>query len=418
MRIGYFTNQYPAPSHTFIRREIAALEARGHEVDRYAIRPSAVALKDADDLSEARLTRHLLRAGIVAFLTASLQALFYHPRGLVAAFASALRLARGARNGYLKHLICLGEAILLARWCRDDGIAHLHVHFGTNPAAVAAIAHEISGTPFSFTVHGPEEFDRPEELGLSRKAEKAAFVVAISSFGRSQLMRWIPAEDWQKIHIVPCGIDEDYRREPASEPSTEFRLVNIGRLCEQKGQMLLVEAAARLRDAGVAFQLVLVGGGPLKEELERTITRLSLEKTVILAGWLSQDEVRREITRARAMVLPSFAEGLPVVLMETMALMRPAISTYVAGIPELLTPETGWLVPAGDVESLADAMRTALTASEQELARMGMAGRRRVLEHHDIAVSAERLEGLFAVSQKTRSPAKRPLPAGATVQAV
>lgn len=406
MRIGYFTNQYPAPSHTFIRREIAALEARGHDLLRYAVRQYAGELKDCDDLLESVKTSHILASGPLLILTGCARTFLSNPSGVARAFGSAMRFAQVSKRGYLMHLIYLMEAIILARWCVRDRIEHLHVHFGTNPATVAALACEITKIPFSFTVHGPEEFDRPEDLDLGRKTSKASFVVTVSSFGRSQLMRWASPEHWEKIKVVHCGIDDRYREEQHADLSVEQRLVCVGRLTEQKGQMLLIQAAARLRKTGMDFKLVLVGDGPLRSDLEEEIERLSLQEIVILTGWLPQKAVRDEMARARATVLPSFAEGLPVVLMESMALKRPAISTYVAGIPELVTPENGWLVPAGDIPALADAMGSALAASREELVRMGNAGRQRVLDRHDIAQSAALLDVLIASVAKTSIPQK------------
>jgi colanic acid/amylovoran biosynthesis glycosyltransferase len=401
MRIGYFTNQYPAPSHTFIRREIVALEERGHDLRRYAIRQYKGELKDRDDLLEAVKTSHILAIGLLHILIGCARTILSNPSGVARAFTSAMRFASVSKRGYLMHLIYLMEAITLARWCARDRIDHLHVHFGTNPATVAALACEISQIPFSFTVHGPEEFDQPEDLDLGRKTSKASFVVTVSSFGRSQLMRWASPELWEKINVVHCGIDDCYREERYSDVSLEPRLVCVGRFAKQKGQMLLIQAADRLRNKGINFKLILIGDGPLRPDLEAEIERLSLREIVTLTGWLPQQALRDELARARAMVLPSFAEGLPVVLMESMALKRPAISTYIAGIPELVTPENGWLVPAGDIPALADAMGSALAASGEELVRMGNAGRRRVLDRHDIARSAALLDVLITSAIKT-----------------
>ena len=163
------------------------------------------------------------------------------------------------------------------------------------------------------------------------------------------------------------------------------RLVCVGRLCEQKGQLLLVEAARRLAAQGIEFELVLAGDGELRSEIEALIGRYKLQDRVRITGWISGDEVREQILAARALVLPSFAEGLPIVIMEAMALKRPVISTFVAGIPELVHPgEHGWLVPAGDVEALADVMRACLETPVETLVRMGEAAHKRVLERHSV----------------------------------
>ncbi|WP_245450589.1 glycosyltransferase [Neorhizobium sp. SOG26] len=396
MRIAYFTNQYPAPSHTFIRREITALEERGHSIRRYAVRPFKGELKNPEDLREAANTRQLLKTAPGSAALSLIRVLCMRPASFFRAAASAFSFGRGSEGRLLVHLAYLAEAAILADWCLREKIEHLHVHFGTNPATVAVFAHQICGVRFSFTVHGPEEFDRPEALSLYEKIRVSSFVVAVSSYGRSQLMRWAKSADWKKICVVRCGLDEQYLRDRTVSSATGKRLVCIARLSEQKGHLLLVQAAAQLKAENLDFELVLVGDGPLRLEIEEQVKHLGLSDTVKLTGTLSQDDVRAEILKAKALVLPSFAEGLPVVLMESLALSRPVIATYIAGIPELVRPDNGWLVPAGDVEALVGAMREALLASDMELLRKGDAGRRLALEKHNVSNSAAVIERLMA----------------------
>jgi colanic acid/amylovoran biosynthesis glycosyltransferase len=318
------------------------------------------------------------------------------PRRFARALAEVWRLGRNSERGVLIHLIYLAEACVLRKWTQQDGIAHLHVHFGSNSTAVAMLCRLLGGPPYSFTVHGPEEFDRPVSLGLGQKIRHAAFVVSICSFGRSQLWRWAEVRDWGKVHVVHCGLDESFLGAPPSPPSAAPRLINIGRLTEQKGQLILVEAAARLRAQGRDFEVVLIGGGPLREAIEERIRRLDLGAHVRLAGWMTGPQVRQELLASRGLVLPSFAEGLPVVIMEALALRRPVISTYVAGIPELVrTGETGWLVPAGDVEELVEAMVQLLDAPIDQLERMGRAGAERVTRDHNISSEVHKLLDLI-----------------------
>jgi glycosyltransferase involved in cell wall biosynthesis len=174
------------------------------------------------------------------------------------------------------------------------------------------------------------------------------------------------------------------------------RLICVGRLCEAKGQLLLIEAAARLIRAGIECELVLAGDGPLRGEIEALIKRLDLGSRVRITGWISSNRVRAEILAARALILPSFAEGLPVVLMEAMALHRPVLSTYVAGIPELVIPgENGWLFPAGSIEELVKAMASCLSADTEELSRMGASGYARVMARHSIERESAKLADLL-----------------------
>jgi len=411
LKIAYLVNQYPQTSQSFIRREIEALEARGRPVLRYTLRAVDQPLVDAGDRAERDRTRAVLGVGGGGLALA----LAREAAGRPSAFARALRLAVGlgrpSERGVGVHLIYLAEACVLRRWLAEAGVGHVHAHFGTNSTAVAALCRALGGPPFSFTVHGPEEFDSPRALGLGTKVRLASFVAAISEFTRSQVYRWADHADWPKVHVVRCGLDPSYLDGPGPEPpSATDRLACVGRLAEQKGPLLLVEAAGRLRDRGVEFRLTLVGDGPMRGEVERLIGRLGLGDRVRLAGWMSKAEVRRELIDSRAMVLPSFAEGLPVVLMEALALGRPVITTYVAGIPELVVPgESGWLVPPGSVDDLAEAMASALAASPSELARMGRIGSARVAARHDAAAEALKLAALIDGRAAPADPAPRHL---------
>jgi glycosyltransferase involved in cell wall biosynthesis len=259
------------------------------------------------------------------------------------------------------------------------------------------LCHALGGPPYSFTVHGPEEFDKATAIALEEKIKRAAFVVAISSFGKSQLYRWCDRNQWSKIHEIHCGVDDLFLKPPHIPVPDQPRLVCIGRLCEQKGHLLLVEAAGRLGAEGLTFRLVLVGDGPLRTQIQAMIAQLGLQDHIEITGWASNSEVQQHILASRAMVLPSFAEGLPVVVMEALALSRPVISTYVAGIPELVEPDTcGWLVPPGSVEALTAAMRAALQLPVEKLEQMGRAGAERVAQRHDAALEASKLAVLFS----------------------
>jgi glycosyltransferase involved in cell wall biosynthesis len=286
---------------------------------------------------------------------------------------------------------------VLRRWLADSGSQHVHAHFGTNSTMVALLCRMLGGPPYSFTVHGPEELDKPEALSLTEKIGAAAFVVAISSFGRSQLYRWCRVDQWPKIRVVRCGVDETYIDAESTPVPDVTRLVCVGRLCEQKGQQLLVEAIGRLVAGGVDVELVLAGDGEMRPEVEQAIATHGVTRQVRITGWVDSDQIVDELRAARALVLPSFAEGLPVVIMEALALGRPVLTTYIAGIPELVTPEVnGWLVPAGSVDALVGALRELLATDSATLTEMGARGRERVLEAHDAKKSAAFLAQLFA----------------------
>ncbi len=384
MKVAYFTNYYPAVSHTFIRREIAGLEAKGAEIHRFSVRRYPEELVDQDDIAEAERTTVILDYGTLSLLQTALGVAIGKPVRFGKALLASMRMGLRSDRGLLRNLAYLLIACKLLLLLTRSGCRHLHVHFGTNPTAVAYLCGILGGPPYSFTVHGPDEFDRPWALSLTEKIEGAAFVVAISSFGRSQLYRQCSLGHWPKIKIVRCGVDQGFIDANTPPIADRPRLVCVGRLCAQKGQLLLIQATARLRDAGVTLELILVGDGEMRPEVEALVREYRLEDVVKITGWASGDEVRNYLSSSRALVLPSFAEGLPVVIMEALALGRPVLTTYVAGIPELVEPNRcGWLVPAGSIDVLADAMREVLTTPVSRLTELGQEGRRRVLALHD-----------------------------------
>jgi colanic acid/amylovoran biosynthesis glycosyltransferase len=395
MRIAYFTNQYPAVSHTFVRREICAVESLGVTVLRYALRPGHN-LVDPEDQKEKTQTRYILGAGAGELVRSCAAALLTRPLALIRTTVLAIKIGWRSDRGILRHLGYMVEAAVLAQWCRRDAIQHVHAHFGTNSAAIAMLASQLSGIPYSFTAHGPDEFERATLLSLDVKLEHAAFVVCVSQFGRSQYMRWTRPDLWQKIVVVHCGLDRSFFDGQLHPPSAASRFICVGRLSEQKAQVVLVAAVRRLRDEGIHCEVVLAGDGPMRNRLENQIREAGLESQVTITGWLSGDRVKAEILAARALILPSFAENMPVVIMEALALGRPVISTYIAGIPELVKPqESGWLVPAGDEIALAKVIRGVLDSSVERLATMGALGRVHVVEQHDSLKEAIKLKSLF-----------------------
>jgi glycosyltransferase involved in cell wall biosynthesis len=379
VRIAYLVNQYPKISHTFIRREIAALLAEGIQIFRYSIRSSPETLVDPRDQAEALETQVLLGDSKMRVLTALVTTALARPLRFYCALRTTIRLARRSDRGVFRHLAYLAEACLLSRLLARQAIRHVHAHFGTNSATVAMLTHELGNISFSFTAHGPEEFDKAEQWSLGEKIEKAAFVVGVSHFGRSQLYRQCEHRLWGKIHVVHCGVDGDHLDPDTSPIPHAGKLVSVGRLSEQKGQLLLVEALGQLRRQGLRVELDFVGDGELRSQLERAIAEQGLSDSVKIIGWADGETVRHILDACSAFVLPSFAEGLPVVIMEAMARGRPVLSTYVAGIPELVQPgQNGWLVAAGSADELANAVREVVTTPLEVLAEMGRNGRARI----------------------------------------
>ncbi len=395
MRIAYLINEYPKVSHSFVRREIDAVERLGVEVDIYSIRPWSTDLADPADKSHADRTTVLYdtESDLAAAMAAEARG---NARRLRATTSFAMRCARGSEKSAAHWSAYVAEAARLRQAFEARPVDHVHAHFGTNPAAVAMLCRQLGGPSYSFTVHGPEEFDRQVGLTLGEKIAHAAFVVGISSFGRSQLLRLAPPGRRDDIHVIHCGLDPTFLDAPTRPIADSPTFVTVGRLSEQKGHWVLIDAARQLRDRGVDFSLVLVGDGELRPEVEAAIRDNDLDDVVHITGWASEAEVREALLDARALVLPSFAEGLPVVIMEALALQRPVVSTFVAGIPELVKPDVcGWLVPAGDSDRLATAMKDVLDAAPATLDEMGRAGAARVAADHDVDIEAARLVKLF-----------------------
>lgn len=395
--LGYLTSAYARASDTFIRGEVHQLRKIGFTVHTFSIRraePEQV-VSEAVRQEQAN-TEYLLDGSKSHLLRGALETAVADPRRFFRAIALAQRCSPPGIKARVWHLAYVIEAAFLAGRLKAKGVQHLHNHIGENSATVAMLAAGMAGIPFSLTIHGPGEFDHPMEIALGEKIRRSAFVAAISSFGRSQLWRWCAADQWHKIHIVHCGVDESFLVQAPSAPPDHPRLVSIGRLSEEKGQLLLVEAAAAVARDGTPFELVLIGDGPMRAQLETAIKRSGLTGIVHLAGWMDSDAIRKELIASRALVMPSFAEGLPVVIMEALGLGRPVLSTAIAGIPELVRDGiNGWLVPAGSVSELADGIRRVLRTPPAELQRMGHAGSEAVAREHNAAIEAKKLAELF-----------------------
>lgn len=394
-RIAYLTTQYPSVSHTFIRREIEGLEALGYTILRLSIRPGS-AVVDPADVAEAARTHHCLSQPRALLAATALSSFVRRPAATWRACAANWAMYRRSERGLLRHAAYLVEAGALLPLLRKHRVQHVHVHFGTNAAAVARLIRRFGGPRYSMTVHGPDEFDAPIGLSLGDKLRDAAFSVAVSSFGAAQLRRWVEPAVWDRIHVVHCTVNPAWFADATPVSGESSTLVSVGRLSPQKGPLTLIDAFARVCRGHAAARLVLVGDGELRNEVEKRITGHGLGDRVVITGWQTEAQVRAHLRAARAFVLPSFAEGLPVVIMEALAQERPVISSYVAGIPELVRPgENGWLSPAGDVDALAAAMNEVLAAPAERLREMGRAGRSCVLAQHSMETEIRKLDTLF-----------------------
>jgi colanic acid/amylovoran biosynthesis glycosyltransferase len=395
MRIAYLVNRYPAVSHSFVRREILAIEALGHKVSRFSIRAPAADLPDAEDREEASKTSIVLTGDVTGLVSASVERMLRQPGRVIAAFVQTKTMAPRNWSGLIRRFAYVVEGIWLARALERAGVDHLHAHFGTNPAAVARVVRGLSGIPYSFTVHGPDEFDEPRQIDLGGKIAEASFVAAISNFGRSQLCRWTHADHWHKIVVVRCGLDQVEVEKHVMAEERDIDLCTIARLAPQKGLPILIEALGLLAGRGERPRTVLIGDGPLRSDLEEQARTHGVESQITLLGDCDGKTVSAMLRRSKLMVLPSFAEGLPVVIMEAFACGTPVVSTAIAGIPELVDQSCGWVVPAGSAELLADAISEALATPQAQRDERGLIGRQRVRERHDVRANARDLVQLM-----------------------
>ncbi|MGH8338313.1 MAG: glycosyltransferase family 4 protein, partial [Gammaproteobacteria bacterium] len=288
------------------------------------------------------------------------------------------------------------EALMLGTWMEDRALSHVHVHFVNPASTVGLITSRVFSVGFSFTVHGPDEFFDVRGQRLSEKIESASFVICIGYFARSQLMKLSPSHNWNKFEIAPLGVDlEVFTQVPSHLPVEPFRLLCVGRLVPAKGQHILLAALDRLVKAGRNVNLRFVGDGPDRASLERDVKCRSLGDRVTFEGNVNQDRIRQFYHDADAFVLASFAEGIPVVLMEAMAMEIPCVSTMITGIPELIRDGVdGLLVAPSDDCALAGAIER-LIEDEGLRLRLSTAGRRRIAGKYDLNKNVALLAEIF-----------------------
>jgi colanic acid/amylovoran biosynthesis glycosyltransferase len=399
-RIGYLLSRYPAVSHTFFFQEIVGLRALGMDIQAASINRADRALEKmpAAEAAESRDTYYIKGTPLGQIVATLVKVALTKPgvvwRGL--RFAFGLQRFDLFRTGYA--MFYLAEALLVGDWMRRKGIDHLHVHFCGPVATVGMLAGAAWQVPFSMTAHGPDEFFDQQDGFLPKKVETASFVICISDFARSQMMRILVPEQWGKLRVVRLGVRAELAEGAAKREnaSGELEVLCVGRLIPAKGQHVLLEAFARLRAEGLPLKLRYVGDGADRKSLEEFAKTAGLGASVIFEGALNHDRALGFVARADMFVLPSFAEGIPVALMEAMALGVPVISTFVAGIPELIRHERdGILVPAGSVDALADAM--AMLAKDAALReRFAGSAREQVLTRYNLERNLGVLRETFA----------------------
>ncbi|HEY3990178.1 MAG TPA: glycosyltransferase [Acidobacteriaceae bacterium] len=395
-RLGYLLSRYPGISHTFFLQEVRGLRELGFRIETASINapdraPGQLTALEAEEASTTFYVKPMPRMRAMLDLV---RIAIASPACAFRALRAALQLRPSSFLRRLYSLFYVAEALLLCGWMRRHRITHLHVHFGGAVATVGLIAAAAERIPYSLTIHGPDEFFDEVGSHLRQKFESAAFVIAISHYGRSQVMRIASPARWDRFEVVRLGIrPEALPRRATRDADAPLQLIMVGRLVPAKGALLLLQAVERIRSQGVALTLTLVGDGPERGDLEAFVHTYRLAEIVTFTGALNHDQTLARVARADLFVLASFAEGIPVALMEAMALGVPCISTYIAGIPELIDHDRdGILVPAGSVDALTSAiLRLAHDAGLRQ--RFAEAASAHVLREYHLAENLKLLAG-------------------------
>lgn len=412
VKVAYLVSLYPAPSHTFIRREIAALRRRGVDLDIFSVRaPRPDEVMSEVDRADRDETTYLLPAGPLAVLGNNLRMFLRAPGAWLGALAFSLRHRNPGARELLYALFYFLEGMLLAEHLHRRGIGHLHNHFANAGSHVALVATRYLGIRLSLTLHGTCDFEYPAGPLLGEKIRASSFVACASQFGVAQAMRTVEPAQWGKLCVVRCGVELEKLPPPqprtaAAQPAA-LRIICVGRLSPEKGHLGLVDAFAVARRRGLDAELVLVGAGPDRAAVEARIAAAGVQSHVQLLGQLPEARALQETGRSDILVLASFMEGLPVVLMEAMAMGVPVIAPVVAGIPELVEHgHTGLLFIAGDWNQLAERMCT-LGADAALRTRLASAARRRIEEQFDVAVAVAPLQE--RLTEPAAAPAHAPV---------
>ena len=404
-KIGYLATHYPSVSHSFILREILALQDLGVDIEPMAINPAPEddVLTDIDR-SERSRTFYIKSQSKKVILSSLMRAFRRSPRGFMSTAVHAVRSAGFDLKIGLWRLMQLVEAAIVWNHCEQAGVRHLHAHFGQVPATVAWFTAELGnrldpdGEPWSWsvTIHGWHEFVNEREASLRQKVHAASFVVCISDYTRSQLMRISHPDHWKKLRVVRCGIDTAAfaQREPrpVGKPA---RVLMVARLSPEKGHLVLLEAVKLLGDRGMPIEVDLIGPGEFRDGLESAASSFGVDDRVVFLGACTPAEINEHLRASDVFCLPSFAEGLPVALMEAMAVGVPVVTTYISGIPELVIDGwTGMMVPAGRADLLASAIER--LCDDRELnTSIVEAARAKVEEQHELAHNMPALAALL-----------------------
>ena len=399
MHIAYFTNTYPRATDTFIRREVIGLRKRGFSVSTYSVRKTG-ANHDVDQevISEKQKTKYILPFNLIALALLNINTLLSQPGRYFSTILLALKTARPGIKGHFLQCVYFMEAVELAKQLKENGVDHLHNHLGDNSGNVTLFAAKLADIPYSISIHGPHIFFDGLYWALDKKTEYAKFISCIGHFCTSQMMLYSDKEFWSKFKIIRCGVDLNQFDYQAPSGNAK-KLVYVGRLSAEKGVPILFDSMSKLKEKDYNVELTLLGDGEDRQFLENLAKDMNISDRVHFGGFVDQETIAKTLRESDMFVLPSFAEGIPVALMEAMAIGIPVITTYVGGITELvIDQETGQVVYPSDPNALADAI--ARYADDPEFCqRISKNARDKVVIEFNIEDQVDKLAELFSAKE-------------------
>lgn len=397
MKLAYLVSQYPALSHTFIQREVSLLRKRGFQIAVSSINSSGFITQvgTAKDQEEQARTFYVKEQGALKGMGALLKCLFTSPLSFTRGCFWAVKLGGFNLRQLLYHTFYMVEAALIGQWMGREGLQHLHVHFANPASNVALLVSKMFPLTYSITVHGPDDFYDVTFGCLKEKIEEARFILAISHFTLSQLMRLVPPSCWDKMEVSYLGVDTKLYSPRRPPPNLPLQFLTVSRLSPNKGHRILLSALHIFLEQGGSAHLHLVGDGPDRLALQELVEQLHIQGRVTFHGGLNQDQTMQRFEEADLFILPSFAEGLPVALMEAMAKEIPCIATAINGIPELIRNEKeGVLVMPASAEELADALKR-LSQDRALCKEIGLAGRQRIERQFELGANTAHLAKIY-----------------------
>lgn len=394
-KIAYVMSRFPKVSETFILYEILELKKLGLDIDIFPILRERESVQHAE--VESLLNRvHYTKLFSWSVISAQFYWFFRNPLVYLALWFTVIIGHLSSPKMLSRALAVIPLGAYFAKKARELGIEHIHAHWATHPALMAYVIKSLTGISYSFTSHAHDIY--VHQTFLAEKLRNANWTVTISDYNRCFLTDLCGTEAMKNTSVLHCGVDSSVFKPAPTQPDNEvFTMVTIASLEEKKGHYYLIEALAQLKSKGFKFKSLLIGEGETRPEVEAQIAKHGLDDSVKLLGRQPRDQVQALLDKADALILPSIItakgkmEGIPVALMEALAMELPVIATRISGIPELIEDKvTGMLVPEKDAGAIAEAIQHLMEHPEERI-QLGKTGRERVIAEFDMQTNAERL---------------------------